>query len=210
MSRIFSRHASCKVTFGCVSSNQSSVLFQTDIDEIQPRTHYYAGLLKSTWTKAQSIMKSLLVKIASVAVMFHMTFGCSMHHGIGTNACAHQHETECDHGADSTGHDEDHDHHEHQQHDHDQLPVSEPAFDVDDKNQSPGHDGCCDDGCTATQFVQFKFQAIDFSVPYLGGVDTLALIERQSYAGVDVVPFSDCLHSETGVRAHLLYGVQIL
>lgn len=148
-------------------------------------------------------MKSLLVKIANVAVMLHMTFGCSMHHGLGTNACAHQHEPACDHDADTTGHDEDDDH-------LDQLPDSEPAGDVDKKSHSPKHGGCSDDGCSATQFVQFKFQALDFSIPYLGGADTLALIESESYAGFNVVPFPDRLHSETGVRAHLLFGVQII
>lgn len=149
-------------------------------------------------------MKSLLVKIASVAVMFHMTFGCSMHHGLGTNACAHQHETACDHDSDSN-HDEDHG--DHEDHDHDQMPDSEP---VGETGHSPSHAGCSKDGCNATQFVQFKFQPLDFSVPYLGGVDTLALTESPTYSGFDVDPFPDCRHSETGVRAHLLFGVQII
>ena len=152
-------------------------------------------------------MKSLLVKIASVAVMFHMTFGCSMHHGLGTNACAHQHETTCGHESDSHDH-EDQGDHEH--HDHDQLPDSEPAGDADEKSQGPSHAGCSNDGCHATQFVQFKFEPLDFSVPYLGGVDTLALIESQDCTGFSVDPFPDCKHTETGVRAHLLFGVQII
>ena len=90
------------------------------------------------------------------------------------------------------------------------MPDSEPADDVDEEGHSPSHAGCSDDGCNAIQFVQFKVQALDFSIPYLGGADTLALIEIQGYAGFDVVPFPDCLPWETGVRAHLLFGVQII
>jgi hypothetical protein len=160
-------------------------------------------------------MKSLLVKIASFAVVVHMTFGCSLHHGLGTNACAHQHTSVCNHNHGSHGHfpsdhNEDHDHQHHDHQHHDPLPDSAPISDVDESSHSSSHLGCCDDGCNATQFVQFEFQALDFSVPYLGGVDTLVLIENQSPAGFHVDPFPDCSHSETGVRAHLLFGVQIL
>ena len=152
-------------------------------------------------------MKSLLVKIASVAVMLHMTFGCSMHHGFGNTACAHQHETACDHESDK--HDEEHHgHHDHEH--HDQLPDSEPAGDIDEKSQAPCHADCSNDGCHVTQFVQFKFQALDFSVPYFGSVDALALVESQSCRGFDVDPFPDPIHARANMRAHLQFGVQIV
>ena len=78
------------------------------------------------------------------------------------------------------------------------------------KLSSFGHLGCCEDGCNATQFVAFKFDSIDFSVPYLGGAETLALIKNQNQLGNHIDPFPDCSHTETAVRAHLLFGVQIL
>jgi hypothetical protein len=81
---------------------------------------------------------------------------------------------------------------------------------VDGSDPDTPHLGCCNDGCNATQFIQFKFEAIDFSVPYLGGADSLALIATQIQPGFDVGPSPDCSHFETSVRAHLLFGVQIL
>jgi len=153
-------------------------------------------------------MQSLLVKIASFAVMVHMTFGCSMHHGLGNNACAHQHETACEHEGDSSHHDEDHDHDDHHQHD-DQPLDSKLVGDVDETSHG-SHAGCCDDGCNVTQSVPFVFKSLDFSVPYLGGVDTLALIERQTLGVYNGEPVADDAFPRGSVRAHLLLGVQIL
>ena len=149
-------------------------------------------------------MQSLLVKIASFAVMLHMTFGCSMHHGLGNNACAHQNETACEHVAD---HGEGHDEHDDDDHDSDlpsSLPVAENSHDFN-------HSDCCDDGCNVTQSVSFAFQSLDFSVPYLGGADTLALVERQTLGGFYTgEPVPDDVFPRGSVRAHLLLGVQIL
>lgn len=136
--------------------------------------------------------------------MLHMTFGCSMHHGLGTNACAHQHETACDHEYDA--HDDEH-HGDHEHHDDDQ-PNSELAHDVD--NHGPCHTGCSDDGCHVTQFVQFKFQSLDFSVPYFGSVDAMALVEGWNCRVSEVDPFPDRMHTRAGMRAHLHFGVQIV
>ena len=141
--------------------------------------------------------------------MLHMTFGCNMHHGFGNTACAHQHETACDHESDE--HDEEHhEHHDHEHHDHDQLPNSELANDIDTHNHGPCHTGCSDDGCHVTQFVQFKFEALDFSVPYFGSVDAMALVEGWNCRVSEVDPFPDRIHTRAGMRAHLQFGVQIV
>ena len=153
-------------------------------------------------------MQSLLVKIASFAVMVHMTFGCSMHHGLGNNACAHQHETACEHVADH-GEDHEHGHGDHVDDGHEsKLPSSVP---VAESSHDFNHFDCCDDGCNLTQSVSFAFQSLDFSVPYLGGADTLALVERQTLGGFySGEPVADDAFPRGSVRAHLLFGVQIL
>lgn len=151
-------------------------------------------------------MNSYLVKIASVAVMFHMTFGCSMHHGIWQDACGHQHAKECDHEAGLRSHDDIHDH----DHDHHEPRGSEPTDAFDSHSHSSNHLGCSDDGCNVTRPNQSKFKTTDSAVPYLGGLGTLALLEGHGDSRVDIDLFPDRWHVSEGVRAHLLFGVQIL
>ena len=157
-------------------------------------------------------MKSLLVKIAMVAVMLHMTFGCSLHHGFGNTACAHQHETTCSH--DSDAHEHSHDDschgHEHHDHEHHESSDSERPTNFATHQDAPCHAGCSDDGCHLTQITEFKFQSFEFSVPYFGSVDVLALVEGQSCRGFDVDPFPDPIHARANMRAHLQFGVQIV
>jgi hypothetical protein len=156
-------------------------------------------------------MNSLLVKLASTAVMIHMTLGCHWHHGLGVQACEDQcpvsvcnhHEVEfgeCDNGA-----------HEHGDRDYDH-PIGNQATNNNMCNNNSGHChfGCQDDGCNATKLVKFEFWPAEFSLQYFCGAENAALVASQACAGNDIDPFPDCSHTETSVRAHLLLGVQLL
>ena len=122
-------------------------------------------------------MKSLLVHIASFAVIFHMTFGCSVHHGLGSaNACVSQSGmSTCCH--DGQAEPMDCDDHEDQGHDHcshdQELPNSQSTvnYEGDGSNHSHSHLGCQDDGCSVTKVVKFVIEPLDFSTAYSGGAE---------------------------------------
>ena len=167
-------------------------------------------------------MNSFLVHLASIAVMAHMTFGCSWHHGLGTaSACNHTNSlssccvtSESD-SHDESGHDDhDHDGHEHGDHKsgdegHNELPVSDSTFDHEDQGSNQHHFCCSDDGCNVIKVVKYKFNSLDFVTQYLGGVADSAILQAAS-TGFAVDPFPDCLASAPKVRAHLLLAVQLI
>ena len=165
-------------------------------------------------------MKSFLVHLASIAVMAHMTFGCSWHHGLGAaSACTHSNSwSSCCVTSESDSHDEsehdDHDGHEHGHHGsgeqgHDELPLSDSTFDHKDQNSSQNHFCCSDDSCNVIKIVKYKFNSLDFVTQYLGGAEDSAILQAAS-TGFATDPFPDCTASAPKVRAHLLLGVQLI
>ncbi len=168
-------------------------------------------------------MKSLLVKFASFAVVFHMTFGCGMHHGLGNTACTHHEAIGCKHDDRQdlsdlhVGH-EHHDSHDHgcEPHHDQQSPFSDFAPNHDSSHKAEladhasDHFGCSHDDCHALQFEKFQFESLDWAVPYLGDVEALAKIESSRCVGINAIPFPDYSHTCGSVRAHLLFGVQII
>lgn len=167
-------------------------------------------------------MKSFLVHLASIAVMAHMTFGCSWHHGLGAaSACAHTNSlssccvtSESDTHDESEHDDQDHDGHEHGDHQsgdhgHDELPLSDSTFDHEDQNSDHNHSCCSDDGCHVIKVVKYKFTSFNFVTQYLGGAEDSTILQAAS-TGVAIDPFPDCTASAPKVRAHLLLGVQLI
>ena len=167
-------------------------------------------------------MKSFLVHLASIAVMAHMTFGCSWHHGLGAaSACTHTNSlSSCCVTSESDSHDEsehddhDHDGHEHGDHDsgdqgHNELPVSDSTFDHEDQNSDHNHFCCSDDGCNVIKVVKYQFTSFDFVTLYLGGAEDSAILNAAS-TGFAIDPFPDGMTSAPKVRAHLLLGVQLI
>ncbi len=158
-------------------------------------------------------MKSFLVHIASLAVMVHMTFGCSWHHGLGSaNACANQDtlstccsSVEGEH-ADS-GHD--HDGHEHGVCDA-EFPELESALGAEEPTHGHNHLCCQDDGCKLIKLVKFVYGPLDFSTTYLGGAENAAVATTMSYPGSSVNPFPDCNCLAPKMRSHLLLGKQLI
>lgn len=168
-------------------------------------------------------MKSFLVHLASIAVMAHMTFGCSWHHGMGAaSACNHPSSlSSCCITGDADSHDEsehedhDHDGHEHGDHDsgeqgHDELPLSDSTFDHKDQGSNQNHFCCSDDGCNVIKVVNYKFTSLDFVTQYLGGVADSAIHKASAASGFAIDPFPECMASAPKVRAHLLLGVQLI
>ena len=154
-------------------------------------------------------MQSILIKLTSVAVMLHMTFGCNWHHGVGTHACTVQCSTiTCSHH----GHDYISCSHENVDHTRDnKLPLGPISASQDNgRSQRHGHFGCDDDRCKVTQSFKFVYIPCDFSSEYLGGAESIALIHCQARTIINLDRIPDGAHTETAVRAHLLLGVQIL
>ena len=116
-------------------------------------------------------MKSFLVHLASIAVMVHMTFGCSWHHGLAAaSACSHTDSlssccvtVEPD-SHDESGHDDhDYDAHEHADHDcddesHDESSLSDSTFDRGDQDSDNNHFCCSDDGCNVIKVVKYRIK----------------------------------------------------
>ena len=166
-------------------------------------------------------MKSFLLHLASIAVMAHMTFGCSWHHGLGAaSACNHANSmSSCCITNDADSHDEsehhDHDGHEHGDHDsgehgQNELPLSESTFDYEDQGSGQNHFCCSDDGCNVIKVVKYKFNSLDFVTQYLGGIADSAILKATAASGFSIGPFPDCTTSAPKVRAHLLLGVQLI
>lgn len=159
-------------------------------------------------------MKSFLVHFAIIAVMVHMTFGCSWHHGFGSaHACTSQNSLSncCSNSKNpSVRKDSDHDGHHHCDDEH-ESPSSKSTFDLDDhSSHNPLHPGCQDDGCTVIKTVRFVFSPLDFSVAYLGGAENSAITNNTENSGITVNPYPDYSGMARNLRTHLLLGVQIL
>jgi hypothetical protein len=152
-------------------------------------------------------MHSFLVQIASIAVMLHMTLGCSWHHGLGTHACVNQCSAKARHHDDSAA-----DHCCDGQHEHDcqRRPGPGPTFHDDGESHGHGHLACHDDGCNVTSLKKFVFSPLDFCTRYLDRAGSSALVAVQTLKGCEKNPFPDCEHTTTAVRAHLLFGILIL
>ena len=146
--------------------------------------------------------------------MVHMTFGCNMHHGLGSaNACVNQNamSTCCssvnvEHTADG-GHA--HDCHEHGDHDS-ELPELDSTFDSEKSSHGNNHQSCQDDGCNAVKLVKFVFVPLDLSTAYLGGAEDAAIACTASYPGTSANLFPDCNCLSPNVRSHLLLGIQLI
>lgn len=162
-------------------------------------------------------MKLFLVHLASLAVMFHMTFGCHWHHGLGAaDACNHQSSlsTSCHVG--ETGHetesDEDHAVHEHHDGEHEDADTPLTlAFcnDGADHDHDHQHFCCQDDGCSVIKVVKYKFSSLELIARYLGGANDLAIL-KSATASFPIDPFPDYRLYAPNVRAHLLLGVQLI
>lgn len=154
-------------------------------------------------------MKTLLVHITNFAVMFHMTFGCGWHHGLGSEqGCTHT-LVGCTDNHDGEPIDCGDQHHD--AHDHD-LPASPstPAGDDEGSKHSHDHFGCSDDGCNAAKVAKFAFEPVDYSIQYLGGVESPATARSLTNPGLAFDPLPDCPYTANSVRLHLLFGVQLL
>lgn len=155
-------------------------------------------------------MKSLLEKLAIAIVMFHMTFGCSFHHGLGAEPCLSQCNSASicgNHVAPVTNdccHDNRPDHH---------SPLSSLATEMIDENDSghgPEHLACLGDGCSVTQQVRFVYTPIDFADQYPGGMDSISVASTLTVGRADSGSLVNAFLPADGVRAHLFLGVQIV
>lgn len=158
-------------------------------------------------------MKSILVHIASLAVMVHMTFGCNMHHGLGSaNACFNQNAmSTCCSSVDVEHADDGHDHDSHEHGDHDnEFPESDSTFDSEKSSHGNNHLCCPDDGCVVTKVVKFVFISLDFSTAYLGGAEDAAIASTLSFPGTSISRFPDCNCLAPKMRSHLLLNVQLI
>jgi len=164
-------------------------------------------------------MKPFLEHLACMAVMVHMTFGCSWHHGIGSaSACDNPNGLISCCGSIHSDSDEQvvcpelfeygHTCHVHVDHDSGLSGVS--GLDLFDSNRHGNSHLCChDDGCVFLRLVEFQFIDIDFLTPYFGFVETLAILTPSSLN--PLASYSEFFEVYTPkVRTHLLNCVQII
>ena len=145
--------------------------------------------------------------------MVHMTFGCSMHHGLGSaNACVNQNAmSTCCSSVNVEHADDGHDYDSHEHGDHDsEFPESDSKFDSEKPSHGNNHQHCQDDGCKVIKLVKFAFVPLDLSTAYLGGAEDAAIACTASYPGTSVNLFPDCNCLAPKVRSHLLLGVQLI
>lgn len=157
-------------------------------------------------------MQLLFVKIATLAVMFHMAFGCVWHHGlVGSHVCLKDAvgSSCCDHHDEVHMHDPGNSRLAHRE--HAELPYdATPLAGCDDLNHQDAHFCCHDDSCTYSQVVDFDCEAITKLTEYLGGALNRA-VKTVSVSPVDTWQLPPvCQHSAPGLRAHLYLCVQIL
>ena len=133
--------------------------------------------------------------------MFHMALGCHWHHGLGTaGSCNHQSNVS------ACCHEHDHQGCEHEDAD---TPLT-LAYDNDGADQNHDHHACCqDDSCSLFRVVKYKFPSLDFLTRYLNGAEDFAILKSAS-AGLPLDLFPDHGLSAPSVRAHLLFGVQLI
>ena len=167
-------------------------------------------------------MQTLLIKFATLAVMFHMTFGCSWHHGLGgRHTCLSKNVTSlsknvtslgqaissscCDHGNPCSAQ---------KGSDREKFPESDSLIDFhDDHSGGPGHGHflCQDDHCTYVQTGSSFDYDVLFSLRL--SLDEIVISSTETeWTSIDTLAQSRLFGSrlEMGVRAHLLLGVQIL
>lgn len=161
-------------------------------------------------------MKLLLIQIAAFAVVFHMTFGCLVHHGIGSSgACVNQsglstcrldgHAEPLDIGDDKGP--------EWRNGNHDQElshSGSTVKYETHGSSHNHGHLQCQDDSCFVTNIVKFVCAPFDFSTAYLGGAEDSAVVKLSAHSGIVLEPFPDCSHTALKLHLHLLLGMQVL
>ena len=148
-------------------------------------------------------MNSILVQLATLAVVTHMTLGCLWHHGFGTDGCRSEvHQA----GHDHSGHE-----HAHCQH---PQPADQPDSGTTDwlagfngTGIPVSHDHCQDDGCIATRVAEYQLPLAACVGLYLGGAENNSLARRGSQ------PASRYSHQKRlrraiaePLRAHLLVG----
>ncbi|MFT7633745.1 MAG: hypothetical protein ACI87E_004803 [Mariniblastus sp.] len=164
----------------------------------------------------QPIMNSLLVKIALIAVMLHMTFGCSWHHGSGAHACQNQCDSfDCQHGNSTTVETssccgQDHgDHNFEFKANTPELPNAGVPC-----NQHDDHAACHHDHCDLATTAKYEIITIDLSTEYMGGAtsDSLVAVGRGSRhrTGFNRAPNSNTYHHAPRLRTHLLLGVLVV
>ena len=145
--------------------------------------------------------------------MVHMTFGCNMHHGLGSaNACVNQNAISgCCSSADLEHTNDEHDHDSHGHGDHDsEFPELDSTLDAGKSSHGHNHLCCHDDGCKVVTFVKFIYVPLDFSTAYLGGAEDAAIADTSSYRGNSVSPFPDCNCLAPKMRSHLILNVQLI
>lgn len=148
-------------------------------------------------------MNSILVQLATLAVMIHMTFGCLWHHGFGTDGCR------------SDVHQAEHDHSGHE-HAHCQQPQLTHQLDrgstdwlaeFDGTGDPVSHDHCQDDGCIATRVAEYQLPLVAWVGFYLVGAENDFLTRR---GGQPAARFSHQGKLRRAIaeplRAHLLLG----
>lgn len=156
-------------------------------------------------------MQFLLVKISTLAVMFHMAFGCVWHHGhVGSHVCMKDDTNEscCDHHNESHGHDAE----------NSPTGPREHAEAPCDLNTSPDcgdlhgdkHFCCHDDSCKYSQDIDFDCDEIMKLTEYLGGVLNSS-VKTTSFSPIVVWQMPTAFRlSAPGLRAHLYLCVQLL
>lgn len=160
------------------------------------------------------MIKSVLLRAASFAVMLHMAFGCSWHHGFSAaNACNDTcMSSDCQTGVKpKPSHDCCHDHEDLE--DSENEPKASDPCNQKEHNEpdSPGnHLCCCDDGCNAIPTVEFAFASIDFSTACPGGSGFTAIVGASPNSSLLVDPFPDSAYLTLKLRMHLAIGVQLI
>lgn len=167
-------------------------------------------------------MQSVLVNIATFAVIVHMTIGCHWHHGFGSSHVCPKTSIACHHESDATAHDcsenkqlhahskEGHGNHSHDGDEHDQIPRVSLDTLADHSSHNHDHSGCQDDSCLVTQEVKTAVAPADHTVEYLGGVENSS-IAGSANCGISANDGSpDCLLTMPGMRAHLMLCVLTL
>lgn len=156
-------------------------------------------------------MNSLLIKIANLAVIFHMTLGCNWHHGLGVQACVSQCATaQCDHQERGDFRKCCDRNHEQSDQVNEVTPGLATAIAEPCGSGGDNHFGCENDGCSAIKLVEFKFWPAPNSPLWLSGAESPELVSGSTGASANFNPFPDFSHTASPVRIHLILGVQLL
>lgn len=164
------------------------------------------------------MMQAISLKLITLAVMTHMTVGCSWHHRHAGHACV-DHVVQSSSGieltADLLGHETGDCHCETSQGDLRQLSTvvrSLSSFSVDQFLDDHADHHCHDDHCIAIELKAFGF-AGDTCVVF-GAVEIL-LLDQSAVAwfseGSDTLDTNESrVISTAGLRPHLFYNVQLI